>query len=127
VRQRDAQDIIDVLLTRRSAFPSRLGPPNICASGFLETTGPIMLQYLMSHPELTFSPPETADLCEAFDMAVAALQEREAASTSATDDGVRAALSKAIVEAWTGGEHDPKALSEQALRQADALPKPDPA
>jgi len=83
-----------------------------------------MLQYLLSHPELTFSPPETADLCEAFDMVVAALQERETASTSATDDGVRAALSEAIVKAWTGGEHDPKALSELALRKADTLLKP---
>jgi hypothetical protein len=83
-----------------------------------------MLQYLLSHPEHTFSPPETADLCEAFDMAVAALQERETASTSLTDDGVRTALSEAIVEAWTGGERDPKALSELALRKADTLFKP---
>jgi hypothetical protein len=83
-----------------------------------------MLQYLLSHPELTFSPPETADLCEAFDMAVAALQERETGSVSLTDDGVRAALSGAIVEAWTRGEHDPRALSELALRQADTLIKP---
>ena len=34
-----------------------------------------MLNYLLTHPELTFSSSETVDLCEAFDMAVAVLQE----------------------------------------------------
>ncbi len=35
-----------------------------------------MLQYLLSHPEHAFFPPEIADLCEAFDMTVAVLQGR---------------------------------------------------
>jgi hypothetical protein len=75
----------------------------------------------MSHPALTFSPQETADLCEAFDMAVAELQERDTGPISWADDGVKAALSAEIVQAWTQGEHDPKGLRDHALGMADKL------
>ena len=64
-----------------------------------------MLQYLLSHPEQTFSPPETADLCEAFDMTVAVLQER-GDSSAVTDESVRAELARGIVAAWRQGERD---------------------
>jgi hypothetical protein len=76
-------------------------------------TGATMLQYLLSHPEYTFSPRETADLCEAFDMTVALLQERGEASMNRIDEGVRAALSAEIVQAWNEGERDPRRLSER--------------
>jgi hypothetical protein len=72
-----------------------------------------MLQYLLSHPEQTFSPPETAELCEAFDMAVAVLQER-GDSSAVTDEGVRAALAREIVAAWSTGERDSRRLSDGA-------------
>jgi hypothetical protein len=85
--------------------------------------GSTMLQYLLSHPEYTFSPPETADLCEAFDMAVAVLQERGGASIIWTDERVGAALSGAIVEAWNNGERDPRQLSDRAVRMADKMPE----
>ena len=81
-----------------------------------------MLQYLLSHPEYAFSPPETADLCEAFDMAVAALQERGGVSTNlTTDETARAALSAEIVDAWNKGERDPRRLSERAVGMTDRL------
>ena len=83
--------------------------------------GSTMLQYLLSHPEYAFSPPQTADLCEAFDMAVAALQERGGTSISWTDERVSAALSGAIVEAWSNGERDPRQLSDRAVRTADKM------
>jgi hypothetical protein len=79
-----------------------------------------MLQYLLSHPERTFSPPETADLCEAFDMTVAVLQER-GDSSAVTDEGVRAALAREIVAAWSQGERDPRRLSDQATALAAKL------
>jgi hypothetical protein len=62
-----------------------------------------MLQYLLSHPEHTFSPPQIADLCEAFDMAVA----RGDGTINWTDESVRAALAREIVAAWNKGERDP--------------------
>jgi len=83
--------------------------------------GSNMLQYLLSHPEYAFSPPETAALCEAFDMAAAVLQERGGTSINWTDERVRAALSGAIVEAWNNGERDPRQLSDRAVRTADKM------
>jgi hypothetical protein len=78
-----------------------------------------MLQYLLTHPEHAFSPPETADLCEAFDMAVSVLQERGDPSINWTDEEVRAALSSEIVAAWNTGERDTRQLSDRALQMAD--------
>jgi hypothetical protein len=77
-----------------------------------------MLQYLLTHPEHAFSPPETADLCEAFDMAVSVLQERGDPSINWTDEEVRAALSSEIVAAWIKGERDTRQLSDRALQMA---------
>jgi hypothetical protein len=79
-----------------------------------------MLQYLLSHPEQAFSPPETAELCEAFDMAVAVLQER-GDSSAVTDESVRAALAREIVAAWSKGERDPRRLSDRAAAIAATL------
>jgi hypothetical protein len=78
-----------------------------------------MLQYRLSHTEYAFSPQETADLCEAFDMAVAVLQER--GDCWATEEKVRTLLSEAIVEARMRGERDPKRLSKRALVLAGNL------
>jgi hypothetical protein len=78
-----------------------------------------MLQSLLTHPEHAFSAPETADLCEAFDMAVAALQERGDTSINWTDENVRAALSGEIVAAWDKGERNTRQLSERALQMVD--------
>jgi hypothetical protein len=83
-----------------------------------------MLQYLLSHPEYAFSPPETAELCEAFDMMVAILQERGESAINWTDESVRAALSGAIVAAWIKGERDPRRLSDQAALMAGKPPEP---
>jgi hypothetical protein len=83
-----------------------------------------MLQYLLSHPEFAFSPPETAELCEAFDRTVAILQERRGSAINWTDESVRAALSGEIVAAWIKGERDPKRLSDHAALIADNLPEP---
>jgi hypothetical protein len=80
-----------------------------------------MLSYLLAHPELAFSPPETADLCEAFDMAVAILQERDNTSANWAADSVRAALASEIVRAWTRGERDLRRLSDLAVRRADTM------
>ncbi len=80
-----------------------------------------MLSYLLLHPQWSFSPQETADLCTAFDMAVAVLQDRDGSSASWATDNVRAALAAAIMEAWRRGEKDPRRLSEQAVRAADAM------
>jgi hypothetical protein len=80
-----------------------------------------MLNYLLAHPEFSFSPREVADLCEAFDMAVAVLQGRENASASCAADSARAALAAEIVEAWVRGEKDPACLSDQAVRTADSM------
>jgi hypothetical protein len=88
---------------------------------FLNPIGSNMLQYLLSHPECAFSPPETADLCEAFDMAVAALQERGGTSITLTsDEKARAVLSAQIVDAWNKGERDPRQLSARAIGMIDA-------
>jgi hypothetical protein len=80
-----------------------------------------MLNYLLAHPELTFSPPETADLCEAFDMAVAVLQERDNSPASWAADTVRTALAAEIVRTWMRGEKDIRRLSDQAVSAADAM------
>jgi hypothetical protein len=80
-----------------------------------------MLNYLLTHPELKVSPSETVDLCEAFDMAVAVLQERDNTSANWAADSVRAALAAVIVQAWLGGEKDPRRLSDQAARAADTM------
>jgi hypothetical protein len=85
-----------------------------------------MLQYLLSHPEYAFSPPETAELCEAFDMTVAVLQERGESAINWTDESVRAALSGEIVAAWIKGERDPKRLSDHAALMAGKLPESRP-
>jgi hypothetical protein len=76
-----------------------------------------MFNYLLTHPELTFSPPETADLCEAFDMAVAVLQERDNSPANWAADSVRTALAAEIVH----GERDLGQLSDQAVRMADTM------
>jgi hypothetical protein len=80
-----------------------------------------MLNYLLAHPELTLSPPDTADLCEAFDMAVAILQERDNSPTSWAADNVRATLAAEIVQAWMRGERDVRRLSDQAVQRADVM------
>jgi hypothetical protein len=80
-----------------------------------------MLNYLLAHPELRFSPPETADLCEAFDMAVAILQERDNASANWAADSVQVALAAEIVRAWVRGEKDLRRLSDQAVRMTDTM------
>jgi hypothetical protein len=80
-----------------------------------------MLNYLLVHPELRFSPPETADLCEAFDMAVAVLQERDNSPANRAADSVRTALAAEIVQAWMRGERDLGQLSDQAIRRADTM------
>jgi hypothetical protein len=83
--------------------------------------GSTMLQYLLSHPEYAFSPQETADLCEAFDMAIAVLQKRGDASINWTDENLRAALSGEVVEARINGERDPRRLSDRAVHMADKM------
>jgi hypothetical protein len=80
-----------------------------------------MLQYLLSHPQYAFSPPETAELCEAFDMTIAALQERGESSINWTDESVRTALSGEIVAAWIKGERDPRRLSDRAALMTSKL------
>lgn len=80
-----------------------------------------MLNYLLAHPELRFSPPETADLCEAFDAAVAVLQERDSSAANWAADGVRATLAAEIVQAWMRGERDIRRLSDHAVRVADTM------
>jgi hypothetical protein len=80
-----------------------------------------MLQYLLSNPQYAFSPQETADLCEAFDMAVAVLQERGSTSINWTDESVRAALSREIVEERMRGERDPRRLSDRAILMAEKI------
>jgi hypothetical protein len=80
-----------------------------------------MLQYLLSHSQYAFSPQETAELCEAFDMAVALLQERGVNAMTWTDERVRAALAGEIVQAWSNGERDPRQLSDRAVRMTDKM------
>jgi hypothetical protein len=87
----------------------------------LQFEGSTMLQYLLSHPEYAFSPPETADLCEAFDMTIAALQERADPSQNWTDESMAAALSEEILAARMGGERDPRRLSDRALHLASGM------
>jgi hypothetical protein len=82
---------------------------------------PGLLNYLMTHPELTFSPAETADLCEAFDLAIAELQERDGNAANWAAESVRTTLAAEIVRAWTRGEKDIRRLSDQAVRMADAV------
>ncbi len=78
-----------------------------------------MLNYLLTHPELSFSPPETADLCEAFDMAVAELRERGNAAQWESDEG-RATLAAEIVKARLAGVREPAELRDHALHFAKA-------
>lgn len=80
-----------------------------------------MLNYLLAHPEFSFSPPETADLCEAFDMALAELHERENTSANWEADEVRAALAAEIVKARQQGARDPRQLRDHGVRMAEAL------
>jgi hypothetical protein len=80
-----------------------------------------MLSYLLAHPELSFSPSETADLCEAFDVAVAILHERDNGSAGAATDSVRATLAAEIVRAWMRGEKDMRRLSDRAARMAERV------
>ena len=80
-----------------------------------------MLNYLLAHPDLAFSPPETADLCEAFDMTLAELHAKENTSANWEADDVRASLAAEIVKAKLKGEQDPKALRDHAVRVAETL------
>jgi hypothetical protein len=82
-----------------------------------------MLNYLLAHPELSFSPPEIADLCEAFDMALAELHARENPSANWEADDVRASLAAEIVKARQQGERDPKQLRDHAIQMAENLYK----
>jgi hypothetical protein len=80
-----------------------------------------MLNYLLAHPDLSFSPPETADLCEAFDMTLAELHAQENTSANWETDEVRASLAAEIVKAKLQGERDPRELRDRALRMAGTL------
>jgi uncharacterized protein (DUF1501 family) len=80
-----------------------------------------MLNYLLAHPDLAFSPPETADLCEAFDMTLAELHAKENTSANWEADDVRASLAAEIVKAKLKGEQDPKALRDHAVAVAETL------
>jgi hypothetical protein len=80
-----------------------------------------MLNYLLSHSEYSFSPQETADLCEAFDLAIAVLQVQEKTSVNWAAEDVRATLAAEIVEARIRGEKDPKQLCDRAVRVAETL------
>jgi hypothetical protein len=80
-----------------------------------------MLNYLLAHPEFSFSPAETADLCEAFDMALAELHAQENVSANWEADDVRASLAAEIVKARNQGERDPKRLRDHAVRAAEKM------
>ncbi|HLH95594.1 MAG TPA: hypothetical protein VKW08_10805 [Xanthobacteraceae bacterium] len=80
-----------------------------------------MLNYLLTHPELRLAAPEVADLCAAFDLAVADLQEKgDAAAECANNEDMRTAMAAAIVEGWQGGERDRRRLGDLALRVTPA-------
>jgi hypothetical protein len=80
-----------------------------------------MLNYLLAHPEFSFTAPETADLCEAFDMALAELHAQGTTSTNWEAPGVRAGLAAEIVKAWQEGVRDPRQLRDHAISMADKL------
>jgi hypothetical protein len=79
-----------------------------------------MLKFLLEHPEHSFFAQEVAELCEAFDAALAALHE-EHRSTNWTADRVTAALAAEIVESWLRGERDPRRLRDNAIHMARTL------
>jgi len=80
-----------------------------------------MLRYLLAHPEYSFSPPEAAELCEAFDSALATLHEESAGSVNWSTDEVTAALAAEIVESRLRGETDRKRLRDQAVSMAKTV------
>jgi hypothetical protein len=79
-----------------------------------------MLKFLLAHPEYSFSPPEAAELCAAFDAALLALHEGNP-STNWSADRVTAALAAEIAESRLRGERDPKRLRDNAIRMARTL------
>jgi hypothetical protein len=78
-----------------------------------------MLNYLLAHPNLFFSAPDTADLCEAFDMALAEIHARENVSANWETEEARASLAAEIVEARLRGERRPTELRDRAIRMAE--------
>ena len=80
-----------------------------------------MLRYLLGHPEYSFSPAEAAELCEAFDGALATLHEESVGSVNWSADEVTAALAAEIVESRLLGETDRKRLRDQAVSMAKTL------
>ncbi len=80
-----------------------------------------MLRYLLAHPEYSFSPAEAAELCEAFDGALATLHEQGDGSISRSADKVTAALAAEIVESRLQGERDRKRLRDKAVSMARTL------
>lgn len=80
-----------------------------------------MLNYLLAHPEFSFTAPETADLCEAFDMALAELHEQGNTSTNWEAPELRTGLAAEIVKAWLQGVREPRQLRDHALGMADKL------
>jgi hypothetical protein len=80
-----------------------------------------MLSYLLAHPEFSFSAPDTADLCEAFDMALAELHARDSQTVNWEAQEVRAALAAEIVQAKLQGTRDPRELRDHAVRLAGTL------
>jgi hypothetical protein len=77
-----------------------------------------MLNYLLTHPELRLTPPETADLCAAFDLAISDLQENGGASAEPVNDDTRTAMAAAILDGWRAGERDCRRLGDLAVRVA---------
>jgi hypothetical protein len=80
-----------------------------------------MLNYLLAHPEFSFSAPDTADLCEAFDMALAELHAGEGTAVNREAQEVRAALAAEIVKARLRGVRDPRELRDHAISVAQTL------
>ena len=80
-----------------------------------------MLNYLLAHPEFSFSAPDTADLCEAFDMTLAELHARETPTVNWEAPEMRAALAAEIVKAKLQGARDPHELRDHAMRLAETL------
>ena len=80
-----------------------------------------MLNYLLAHPEFSFSAPETADLCEAFDMALAELHARERLTVNGEAAEMGAALAAEIVKAKLQGARDPRELRDHAVRLGETL------
>ena len=80
-----------------------------------------MLNYLLAHPEFSFSAPDTADLCEAFDMALAELHAGEGTAVNWEAQEVRAALAAEIVKARLQGVREPRELRDRAISLAQRL------